>query len=202
MRIKLISKENLVKLSSYDIIAVTGPMAAGKNYICKQLEKYDFVSIDADKTVHQAIKIATPKILATFEQSAKKAGINLQFEDGSLNRRALGSLVFGNRELLAKQESIVYPIILKMIDDFIEAHPDKRIIINATVLYKTPVLMEKCQMILYVTASLFTRLKRAKKRDNLSYKEILKRFLNQKNLLQEYENTGKEILIVRNNKNS
>ena len=47
-------------------------MAAGKNYICSQYEKQGWISIDADKTVHKAIEIATPAIKKAFSEDAKK----------------------------------------------------------------------------------------------------------------------------------
>lgn len=200
-RIKFLSEEEFIKLSICDVVAVTGPMAAGKNYICNYLEDQGFVSVDADKVVHEAIELATPTILTTFKQYADAKGIVLENQDGTLNRRALGSLVFADESLLAKQEAIVYPIITKRFDEFIKANPDKKILINATVLYKTPALMEKCQLILYVTAPFFTRLHRAMNRDHLPLKQILARFRNQRGLLKEYKKTGKEIIII-NNKNN
>ncbi|MBQ9624262.1 MAG: hypothetical protein IJR39_13140, partial [Treponema sp.] len=44
------------------IICITGQMAAGKNFICSQLEKEGFVSLDLDKTAHTAISLCTPQI--------------------------------------------------------------------------------------------------------------------------------------------
>ena len=43
-------------------------MAAGKNYICSQYEKQGWLSIDADKTVHKAIEIATSAIKKAFSE--------------------------------------------------------------------------------------------------------------------------------------
>lgn len=197
-RIKFLSEEEFIKLQICDVVAVTGPMAAGKNYICNKLIDYNFVSIDADQVVHEAIIQATPEIISTFKSYADARGLVLENSDGTLNRRVLGEIVFADEQLLAKQEAIVYPIITKMIDDFIASHPDKKIIINATVLYKTPVLMEKCQLIIYVTAPFFTRIKRSKARDGLTCKQIINRFKSQKGLLQKYKQTGKEIIIIHN----
>ena len=45
------------------ILAVTGSMAAGKNYVSSLLEKKGFLAIDADKCVHQAIEEAKNQIL-------------------------------------------------------------------------------------------------------------------------------------------
>lgn len=180
--------EQLEKLvADYSVICVTGQMAAGKNYVCSQLEKQGWAAIDADILVHHAIEIARDRILDKFEPYAKEKKITLNKSDGSIDRRALGELLFSMPSLLKVQESIVYPIITKEIEDFIAAH--QKTIINATVLYKTPELLSRCQALIYVKAPLFTRIKRARKRDNLPYKQIFKRFKSQRNLLWNYTKT-------------
>lgn len=178
------------------VIAVTGKMAAGKNYVCSQLAKEGWAVIDADLVVHDAIYLAKDIILKKFEPYALEHNIKIKAEDGSIDRRALGQLLFSMPSLLKVQESIVYPIITKNIEDFIEQH--EKAIINATVLYKTPDLMNKCSKIIFVTAPFLTRLKRARKRDNMPVKEILKRFYRQRDLLKEYQKTGIPIEIWQN----
>lgn len=180
------------------IICLTGKMAAGKNYVCSLLEKHGWLSIDADLLVHKAIEQATPKIVTAFSEIAARMKIALTNSDGSINRRNLGKIVFTDPALLKKQEEIVYPVITQMIEDFLDVNQDKKIIINATVLYKTPDLMEKCSAIVFVTASCVKRLVRARRRDKMPLRHIIKRFASQKQLLKEYKKTGKEILIVRN----
>lgn len=178
------------------IIAVTGPMAAGKNYICKQLEKEGWASIDADILVHNAIEIAKDRIIDTFTPYAEEHKIKIARTDGSIDRRALGQLLFAIPELLKVQESIVYPIITKWIDDFISKH--EKTIINATVLYKTPDILKRCEKILFVTAPFWTRLRRARTRDHLPYRQIFRRFHAQRNLLKEYQKSGIPIEIIAN----
>lgn len=180
------------------IIAVTGPMAAGKNYICKQLEKEGWASVDADLLVHDAIEIAKDRILNTFTPYAEEHKIKIARTDGSIDRRALGQLLFAIPELLKVQESIVYPIITKWIDDFIKDH--EKTIINATVLYKTPELLAYCDKVIYVSAPFFKRLFRALRRDKLPLFQILRRFHAQKNLLREYQKKvpQEKIVIVKN----
>ena len=177
-------------------IAVTGPMAAGKNYICQKLEQEGWATIDADILVHDAIEIAKDRILDTFTPYAQEHNIKIARKDGTIDRRALGQLLFAIPELLKVQESIVYPIITKQIDDFIVEH--EKTIINATVLYKTPDILNRCEKIIYVTAPLLTRLRRARHRDHLPYRQIFRRFHAQRHLLQEYQKTGIEIEIIQN----
>ncbi len=178
------------------VIAVVGPMAAGKNYICSKLKEEGWASIDADLLVHDAIELVKDKILQTFIPYAESQNIRLTLDDGSIDRKALGSLLFSFPELLAIQESIVYPIITKQIENFIDGH-DKTII-NATVLYKTPDLLVRCEKIIFVTAPFFTRLRRARRRDHLPLRQLLRRFHAQRNLLREYQKSGIPLEIIQN----
>ncbi|MBP3743347.1 MAG: dephospho-CoA kinase [Treponema sp.] len=178
------------------VVAVVGPMAAGKNYICSQMEKDGWSSVDADILVHAAIEIAKDRILETFSSYAQERNLKIARDDGSIDRRELGRLLFAIPELLTVQEAIVYPIITSQIKDFIESH--EKVIINATVLYKTSEILNLCEEIIYVTAPLFTRIRRARQRDNLSYKQIFRRFWAQRNLFSEYKKTAKPLKIIKN----
>ena len=181
-----------------EVIAVTGPMAAGKNYICSQLEKEGWSCVDADILVHEAIELVKDKILAKFIPFAEQQHIKLTHPDGTINRKALGELLFSFPELLNIQESIVYPIIIKQIEEFIATHP--KAVINATVLYKTPELLAHCQKVIFVTAPFFKRLTRAHKRDKLPYTQLFRRFYAQRNLLKEYQKLvpKENIEIIKN----
>lgn len=185
-----------LEFSCSNVIAVAGKMASGKNYICSQLESYGWKSVDADALVHAAIRLKTEEILSAFEKPALAAGICIKNEDGSINRRELGRLLFANPQLLSVQESIVYPAITQMTKEFIEQNP--KTIINATVLYKTPELLSLCNAVIFVTAPFFTRLFRARRRDHLPFRQILRRFHSQRRLLQNYRKSGKKIIIVNN----
>ena len=181
-----------------EVIAVVGPMASGKNYICSQMEQEGWSCVDADLLVHDAIDIAKERILDTFTPYAQKKNIKIARHDGTIDRQALGKLLFSIPELLTVQESIVYPIIIQQIQDFINQH--EKSIINATVLYKTPELLSLCDKVIYVTAPFFKRLTRARRRDKLSLSQILKRFHAQKNLLKEYQKLvpPEKIVVVKN----
>lgn len=183
------------------IICVTGPMAAGKNYVASIIEKQvingrKFVSIDADIAGHIAVDNSAEKIIETFGALAKEKGIELADQNGKIIRRNLGKLIFGNRELVAMQESIVYPEITSIIESFIEENKDKNVIVNATVLYKIP-LIKKMDAVIYVDCPWFIRLWRARKRDGMKVKNILARFKSQRGLYSLYkENSAKVYRII------
>ena len=160
-------------------------MAAGKNAASDILEKHGFVAIDADKVVHEILRGKTfqEKVIFTFAPFAEKSGIALRNEDGTLNRRNLGKLIFADKKLLEIQESIVFPEVDRKIEEFIESgmKSGKDVVVNATVLYKIP-SVKKCDAVIFVDAPVLTRLFRARKRDGMKTVQILQRFWSQKNL--------------------
>lgn len=179
------------------ILAVTGSMAAGKNYVSNLLEKKGFLAIDADKCVHQAIEEAKNQILEAFLPIAKEKNIQIQNPDGTINRKNLGSILFSDEKLLQKQESIVHPKVNEIFNRFIDENPEKNIVLNATVLYKTPVI-NRCDAIIFVKAPIITRFFRAKRRDNLPSREIFKRFASQFKIFAKYKFLKSDIYIIWN----
>lgn len=177
-------------------IAVVGKMASGKNFICSKLEEFGFKSIDADILVHKAIENSSAQIIETFTPFAKQENINLLNSDGTIARRELGKLLFKFPNLMEKQEQIVYPIVKNMMKEFISSN--EKSIINATVLYKIPEFISECDVVFYIKASFFKRFIRAKKRDNLSYKQIFRRFYAQRNLFKKYTQICKNLAIIKN----
>lgn len=180
------------------VICLTGPMAAGKNAAADILEKHGFISIDADKCVHKAIENSKDLIIKTFGEIAEKNNISIVNEDGTINRKALGSILFSDKKLLAKQEAIVHPAVENIMYQFIKEHPESDIILNATVLYKTPII-KQCNAIIFIDAPALLRLKRAQSRDSLSKKHILQRFLSQFKIFTKYKKTKSDIYRVWNN---
>ena len=179
------------------ILAVTGSMAAGKNYVSSLLEKKGFLAIDADKCVHQAIEEAKNQILEAFLPIAKEKNIQIQNPDGTINRKNLGSILFSDEKLLQKQESIVHPKVNEIFNRFIDENPDRNIVLNATVLYKTPVI-NRCDAIIFVKAPIITRFFRTKRRDNLPSREIFKRFASQFKIFAKYKFLKSDIYIIWN----
>lgn len=177
-------------------IAVVGRMASGKNFICSKLEEFGFKSIDADILVHKAIENSSAQIIETFTPFAKQENINLLNSDGTIARRELGKLLFKFPNLMEKQEQIVYPIVKNMMKEFISSN--EKSIINATVLYKIPEFISECDVVFYIKASFLKRFIRAKKRDNLSCKQILRRFYTQRNLFKKYKQICKNLVIIKN----
>jgi dephospho-CoA kinase len=174
------------------IIGLTGKYCAGKNYIASLLEGRGLPVIDVDKVGYQVLETEKEAILARFGEDLKKP-------DGSLDRRLLGRRVFGNAGELAALEGIVHPPVNRMVEEWVAANAaaGKHSVINAALLHRTA-LFGRLDRIILVKAPLFTRILRARKRDGLSLRTIIKRFATQKNFNSQYLASNAEIYIVEN----
>lgn len=184
------------------IIGLVGPSCAGKNLAARLLQQRGFAVIDADLVAHRVLLEKQDKIIATFQEEAQKRGIELSTPEGKLDRRALGSLLFPNPDLLARHEALIYPRITELIEEEIKelsTAPDQAcpIVINAALLHKTP-LIHSCDLIIFIDASYCVRLIRALKRDKTSIFRIIERFSAQKKLFSQYLEKNVDILKVDN----
>ncbi len=116
------------------IIGMTGGIASGKSSAAKILGDWGAHVIDADKLGHKAYLAGTQ----AFDQVVKTFGQDTVGTDGEIDRRVLGSKVFGQPDQLQKLTDIVWPAIRMMAQAEIEsvraAHPDKIIVLEAAVL--------------------------------------------------------------------
>jgi dephospho-CoA kinase len=172
------------------LIGLTGKYCAGKNRVAFILEERGLPVLDVDKLGYQVLETEKTSIFAQF-------GNDLQKPDGSLDRRLLGQRVFGNPEKLKLLEGIVHPPVNHLAAEWMAINKDKNCVINAALLHRSEVF-DKFDRIILVTAPFFTRFLRAKRRDRLSWKEILKRFASQKDFHSQYLSVNAEIIRVRN----
>jgi dephospho-CoA kinase len=174
------------------LIGLTGKTCAGKNYIASLLEERGLPVIDVDKLGYQVLEAEKEAIFVRF-------GRDLQKTDGSLDRRLLGQRVFGKPKELAALEAIVHPPVNRLVDEWIATitESQKNCVINAALLHKAAAF-NRLDCIILVTAPLFTRLLRAKRRDKLSWAAIFKRFASQKDFNSKYLSINAEIYRVEN----
>lgn len=86
-------------------VGLTGGIASGKSAVAAQLTKLGAVVIDADVIARQVVEPGTEaleEIRATFGEEVFAA-------DGSLDRAALGAVVFADPEARARLNAIVHP---------------------------------------------------------------------------------------------
>lgn len=115
-------------------IGLTGGIASGKSTFAKLMVDRGALLIDLDQLGHQVYEPdqeAYAKIIAAFGNSIVGA-------DKRIDRKALGKLLFGNKEVMAKLNAIVWPPILslarKEITRLRSQFPDRLILVEGALL--------------------------------------------------------------------
>jgi dephospho-CoA kinase len=85
--------------------ALTGGIATGKSYVRSRLATHGIPTLDADTLAREAVAPGSTGLAAV----AARFGDGVLLPDGSLDRRALGAVVFQDPQARADLEAIVHP---------------------------------------------------------------------------------------------
>jgi len=104
------------------VIGITGEIGSGKSYVGKQFEelgkKYGVPvhNIELDYIGHDILgKLTLPKYVEIRNQIVKEFGQNLKQEDGFINRKELGNIVFNDADKLDRlNEIMVQPLSVRL----------------------------------------------------------------------------------------
>ena len=172
------------------IIGLTGIYCAGKNHIAQILEQRNFPVLDVDKLGHLVIESEKESIIARF-------GGDILGQDGRIDRKKLGTRVFGRPEEMSALEQIIHPGANRETLAWINNRRENALFINAALLHRSSVFGQ-LDAIIIVEAPFLARLLRARKRDRLPWTTIIKRFRSQKKFYTQYFSGKTDIYRVEN----
>lgn len=141
------------------VIGITGGIGSGKSVVTSLLrDKFDAAVIDTDTIGHEIMEIGK----SAYKKVVEIFGNKVIAEDGSIDRKKLGSLVFDNRELLCKLNDIIHPAVEAEVDKRIAEFTQKKykyIALETALLIKVR-YNRKCDKVWFVYADKDIRLKR------------------------------------------
>ncbi|MCS5488243.1 dephospho-CoA kinase [Curtobacterium flaccumfaciens pv. beticola] len=118
------------------IIGLTGGIAAGKSTVSRRWAEHGAVVVDADRLARDAVAPGSPGLA----QVAERFGPGVIAADGSLDRPALGAVVFADPVARRDLEAITHPEVWRLAQQAFDAaeaaDPD------AVVVYDVPLLAE------------------------------------------------------------
>ena len=142
-------------------IGLTGGIGSGKSTVSRLLAERGAVVVDADAIAREVVEPGTPGLAAVVAAF----GDGVLTADGALDRPALGALVFGDPEALARLNAIVHPLVRERAAELAARVPD-----DGVVVHDVPLLVESGQaadrgghahdLVLVVETELRTRLQR------------------------------------------
>lgn len=152
------------------VIGLTGPIGAGKSTATSLLRERGATVIDADAVYAALVQPGQP-LLQTI---AAEFGSNVVRADGSLDRRVLGDLVFGDPSALARLDRLTHPAVVTQIERQIANAPADVVVIEAIKLVQSG-LAQRGDVVWLVTADPDVRVQRLMARDDLDFASATKR---------------------------
>lgn len=149
------------------IIGLTGPSGSGKTTLCDIAKDFGIASIDADKVYHSLLIPPSP----CLDEIAESFGGGVLLDDGTLDRAALGSVVFGDAsgEKLDLLNSITHKYVKARFREIIkslEADGERAVIVDAPTLFESGFDSE-CSFTVAILADGKSRRDRIISRDSL-----------------------------------
>ncbi len=114
-------------------VGLTGGIGAGKSEVSRLLVSYGAVLIDSDLIAREVVEPGTPGLAAVVEEF----GPDVLTAEGTLDRPALGALVFADDGRLAALNAIVHPLVGARAAEREQAAPE-----DAVVVHDVPLLTE------------------------------------------------------------
>jgi dephospho-CoA kinase len=128
-------------------IGLTGPIGCGKSTVAGWLRARGALVIDADRLARDATAPGEPaldEVLGMF-------GDGVKAPDGSLDRKALGRIVFADAEALARLEAIVHPAVRRRILAALEQTDEPRVVVIEAIKLVEGGLAELCDEVWLIT---------------------------------------------------
>ncbi|MGL5329148.1 MAG: dephospho-CoA kinase [Peptostreptococcaceae bacterium] len=159
------------------VLGLTGNIGCGKSSLSKILrEKYNIQIIDADIVSRSIFEDKT-----LLNQVFKHFGSEIKNSDGTLNRKALGNIVFNDEKKLVELNSFTHPKIKERIlnkVELIKSTNKKIVVIDAALLVEGNYL-DILDKLLVIYCDEKVQIERIMKRDFCSNKEALSRINSQ-----------------------
>lgn len=171
------------------LLGLTGGIACGKSTISAFLGEMGCPVIDADICAREVVEPGTVGLAAV----AAAFGPGILREDGALDRKRLGGIVFSDEEKLEVLNGIMQPLIRRDIEDGIAGLQDSPLVV-----LDAPLLIEQhyekmCDFVMVVETSEKIQLSRLVERDGLSPTEARRRIASQ--LTQEERRRHADVVI-------
>lgn len=146
------------------LVGLTGGIAAGKTAVAELLRAHGAVIVDADVLAREVVEPGTPGLAAIV----KRFGTDVLNEDGSLNRTALGAVVFADEAARADLNAIVHPLVRSLGAERIAAAPSGSLVVSVIPLLVETGQVDSFDVVVLVDCDEDVQLARLQSRNGLS----------------------------------
>lgn len=156
------------------VLGLTGNIACGKSTVLGMLAEHGAETIDADQVYHSLIRPGAP----LWEGVRRRFGTDIIAPDGAIDRRALGTIVFGDPKALADLDALTHPAVVDEVERLIAQSRARVLVVDAVKLVESG-LDRACQAFWLVTCRPDQQIERLRHRNGLSQQEAENRVARQ-----------------------
>ncbi|KGP71723.1 dephospho-CoA kinase [Pontibacillus yanchengensis] len=159
------------------VIGLTGSIASGKSTVSLMFDEFNIPVVDADKLSR---KVVEPGKKA-YNQIIEEFGHDILRDDQTIDRKALGTIVFNDEEKRKKLNSFVHPAVREeMVQqrDFYVTEGYKAVVLDIPLLFESD-LAHYVDKVVVVYVDEDTQLKRLMERDKSTKEDALSRINSQ-----------------------
>jgi dephospho-CoA kinase len=155
------------------VVGLTGGIGSGKSTVARMLAERGAAVVDADALAREVVAPGEPAL----EAIRQRFGDGVIAPDGTLDRKALGAIVFADGDARRDLEAITHPRIAERAQERLEAHRKAG---AKVVVYEAALIVEKrlytwMDGLIVVAASPETQIRRVMDRDGVSESEARRR---------------------------
>ncbi len=150
-------------------IAITGNIGCGKSLVCKIFNHLGINTFHSDEETKKLYFLPEIK-----KEITNHFGEEVYFADGSLNKKLLSYHLFQNEEALKFIESLLYPKLNQVFDEWCEKQTSDFILFESAILFEKN-FDKQFDKIIFVSAPEEVRLRRAMLRDKCDEENVRSR---------------------------
>ncbi len=176
------------------VIGLTGPTGAGKGEVSNIFTRYGIPVINADRVYHTLITPPSSCLQELVETFGKK----ILTPDGSLDRRALGGIVFNDPAARERLNAITHRYVMEEVKGQMERFRREGVpvaVLDAPQLFEAGA-HKACGAVVSVLADRGLRLERIMARDNITAEAAMRRILAQKS--DDFFKTHSDYIVENN----
>ena len=171
------------------VICLTGGIGSGKTTVARIFEKHGIPIYIADERAKSLMM--QPSIVQQVQTIFDQPVI----QNGTLDRKKIRDLVFGNKILLDRLNAIVHPAVANDFNIWVNSHLDKAYVLKESAILFETNSQAACDKIILVTAPEEVRIDRVVQRDGVT-KEGVKKIINQQ--IPDFEKGKLSDFIIKN----
>ncbi len=161
------------------VVGLTGSIGSGKSEVAKILQSLGCKIIDADELAREVVAPGSNAL----KSLQSKFGDSIINQDGALNRKKLGSLIFSDTAAKEHVESILHPLInslfKKRLAEYKSSQADSIIVYVVPLLFEARHKFPEIEKTVVVSATEEVLVDRIVKRDGCDKEDALRRIRSQ-----------------------